>query len=80
MVSKKLTASDYKRIGSGLISGKTLNDYVKFMQKRFPQEFFEPYAKEWATRFANASEWNYSDIHSRRVLKEVNAKKYERVI
>jgi hypothetical protein len=80
MVSKKLTASDYKRIGSGLISRKTLDDYVKFMQKRFPNEFFVPYATEWATRFANATEWNYSDIHSRRVLKEVNSKKYDKVI
>jgi hypothetical protein len=80
MVSKKLTASDYKRIGGDLLTGKTLNDYVRFMQKRFPNEFFVPYAKEWATRFANATEWNYSDMHSRRTLKEVNAKKYDKVI
>lgn len=80
MMPKKLTASDYKKIGSGLISGKTLEDYIKFMQRRFPQEFHEPYAREWANRFANATEWNYSDMQSRRVLQAVNSKKYYRMI
>jgi hypothetical protein len=78
-VPEKLTASDYKKIGSEL-SGKTLVDYVKFMQKRFPEERHDSYAREWANRFANATEWNYSDLQSRKVLQAVNAKKYYRVV
>jgi len=51
---KKLTKKDYIRIAKdeGLNSRDT-SKYCSFMLKRFPNEGFEPYAREWASRFKN---------------------------
>lgn len=63
MVSKKLTEKDYRKIAQKVGVWPT-DVYVKFMQTRFPKEFDEHYAAEWAGRFKTGDPTPYMDNQS----------------
>ncbi len=72
---KKLKKQDYHEIGTSRgLSGKTLKDYVKFMQKAFPNEKDTGYSSEWADRFRKGNEWYASDSIRRKVLLKIDKK------
>jgi hypothetical protein len=51
--------------------------FIKFMQKRLPNERDESYATEWAIRFKRGTEWDRADMVSRQVLYDIDPKRYE---
>jgi len=49
----------------------TKDFYVEFMQKRFPEEAMESYAREWAQRFKTGTPQNYMDNQSKAIYSKV---------
>lgn len=73
----KVKETEIRAIGVSVgLGGRKLNDYVKFITKRFPKEFSRSYIEEWALRFRDYKEWRLSDLKSRRVLMKINPDRY----
>lgn len=75
---KKQTEKWFRDIGSRRLSGDKLNDYIRFMMLRLPNEMHAPYADEWAERFQNNTEWYRADSISQKILLKINPSKYKR--
>ena len=72
MTSQKLTKKDYMKLAKEAgLSEMEAKHYTLFMLKRFPNEFYKPYAFEWAMRFKNEKDWMLADNQSQAILIEV---------
>lgn len=71
-MAKKLTKQDYERIGRkvGLMKNE-IDNYTKFMKKRFPNEFDKEYATEWAERFNTVNPRIFMDKTSLRIYNQI---------
>jgi hypothetical protein len=67
-IPSKITKEEYLQIGkeAGLDS-LNQEQYAEFMQKRFPEESFKGYAKEWADRFKSGHPTSSMDSISKAV-------------
>jgi hypothetical protein len=78
MASQKLKANDYQKIAKEVgLNEMEAKHYTLFMMKRFPNEFYKPYAKEWAMRFKDKRDWMLAYSQSRKVLVEIGHRNKE---
>jgi len=78
-MTKKLTKKEYKQIAKeeGL-SPFDANIYSDFMRKRFPNESYKEYAREWAKRFKTINPKIFMDRISLRIYNQILKNKLEK--
>ena len=58
------------------LTGKTAERYILYMTKRWKEnectQCLCGYASEWARRFLDKQEYNCSDLHGVKILKEID--------